>query len=74
MEVIDVPRVLLHPAFVIYQMERSRSCFSVTTKGLVHLGSNFPEDSMRGLRSNTKSPSSMFFSLTFLSLRALVSF
>jgi hypothetical protein len=48
--------------------------FSVTTKGPIHLGSNFPEASVRELHNNTTSPALMFFSLTFLSLHAFVSF
>jgi hypothetical protein len=47
--------------------------FSITTNGPVHLGSSFLEVSMRGLHSKTRCPGSMCFSLTFLSLHALIS-
>jgi hypothetical protein len=48
--------------------------FSVTTKGPVHLGSSFPEASVRELRNNTKFLALMCFGFTFLCLHALVSF
>jgi hypothetical protein len=48
--------------------------FSTNTNGQVHLGSNFPEASVRGLCSSTRSPISMCFSFTFLSLLDFVSF
>jgi hypothetical protein len=48
--------------------------FPITTKGPIHLGSNFPKASVFGLRSNTKFLSSMCFGFTFLSLHALISF
>jgi hypothetical protein len=74
MEVVGVSGVLQHPAFAVFQMKDLGLVFSVTTKGPVYLGSNFPEASVRGLHGSIESPVSMFFSLTFLSLHVLVSF
>jgi hypothetical protein len=42
--------------------------FSVTRKGPTHFGFSLPEASVRGIRSSTKSPASMIFCVTFLSL------
>jgi hypothetical protein len=39
--------------------------FSITTNGPVHLGSSFPDASVHRLRSNTRSPALVCFSLTF---------
>jgi hypothetical protein len=61
---------------LLFLIKQKGQClvFSVTMKGLVHLGCNFPEASVCGLHNNTKSLASMFFSLTFLLLHALFCF
>jgi hypothetical protein len=48
--------------------------FCVTMKGPVHFGSSFPEASVSGIRSSTKSTASIYLCFTFLSFQALVSF
>jgi hypothetical protein len=73
-KVVDVLGVFKQPVFVSAKQKDPDFVFSVTTKGPIHLGSSFPEASVRGVHSNTKSPASMCFGFTFLSLHALVSF
>jgi hypothetical protein len=72
-EVTGLPKMYASPT-VGTKWNDPSLVFSIARNGHVHFDNSFLDASVRGLRSNTRTPASICFCLTFLSLHALVLF